>query len=146
MCEKHSKHTEALEELKKGTAFNVVAEKYSEDKARNGGSLGYAPVYRGDEWLRLTHVVVYRWMQRTGMIGAFQDNAFDIPVSTCAQPNYKVIKSSHGYQYVPSFESLVRLSVSTWPFRTTRHGKLLAVTTLADTIPQRSRVLPPLAC
>ncbi|GAA6057399.1 hypothetical protein JCM3770_000744 [Rhodotorula araucariae] len=40
LCEKASKHAEALEELKKGTAFNVVAEKYSEDKARHGGSLG----------------------------------------------------------------------------------------------------------
>ncbi|BGP37020.1 hypothetical protein JCM10450v2_000930 [Rhodotorula kratochvilovae] len=80
LCEKASKHNEALEELKKGTAFNVVAEKFSEDKARHGGSLG--------------------WMPRTGMMGAFQDNAFDIPVSTCAQPSYKVIKSSHGYHIV----------------------------------------------
>merc|ERR1712093_64112 len=80
LCEKASKHAEALEELKKGTPFNVVAEKFSEDKARNGGSLG--------------------WMPRNGMMGAFQDNAFSIPVSTTREPIYKVIKTSHGYHIV----------------------------------------------
>lgn len=34
------------------------------------------------------------------MMGAFQDNAFSIPVSTTREPIYKVIKTSHGYQCV----------------------------------------------
>ncbi|GAA5892120.1 hypothetical protein JCM8208_001439 [Rhodotorula glutinis] len=80
LCEKASKSNEALEELKKGTSFNVAAEKYSEDKARTGGNLG--------------------WMVRNGMMGCFQENAFSIPVSTCAAPIYKVIKSQHGYHIV----------------------------------------------
>jgi len=46
-------------------------------------------------------VFVCRWMVRNGMMGCFQENAFSIPVSTCAAPIYKVIKSQHGYQCVP---------------------------------------------
>lgn len=38
--------------LKEGTSFATVAEKYSEDKAKQGGSLG--------------------WLARGGMVGAFQ--------------------------------------------------------------------------
>ena len=38
--------------LKEGIAFNQVATQYSEDKARNGGSLG--------------------WMTRGSMVGPFQ--------------------------------------------------------------------------
>jgi NIMA-interacting peptidyl-prolyl cis-trans isomerase 4 len=36
LCEKHSRKQEALAELAKGTAFNKVAEDFSEDKARQG--------------------------------------------------------------------------------------------------------------
>ena len=36
LCEKHSKAMEALEKIKAGERFNSVAEKYSEDKARQG--------------------------------------------------------------------------------------------------------------
>jgi peptidyl-prolyl cis-trans isomerase NIMA-interacting 4 len=43
---------EALQLLKDGTSFATVAEKYSEDKAKQGGSLG--------------------WLVRGGMVGAFQ--------------------------------------------------------------------------
>lgn len=38
--------------LKDGNSFATVAEKYSEDKAKQGGSLG--------------------WLARGGMVGAFQ--------------------------------------------------------------------------
>ena len=41
LCEKHAKIMEALEKLKEGISFNKVAESYSEDKAKNGGSLGW---------------------------------------------------------------------------------------------------------
>ena len=43
LCEKQSKCLEALEKIKMGEKFNVVAEQYSEDKARGGGSLGWQP-------------------------------------------------------------------------------------------------------
>ena len=48
-------------------------------------------------------------MVRNGMMGCFQENAFSIPVSTCAAPIYKVIKSQHGYQCVPPSLPLLAL-------------------------------------
>ena len=41
LCEKQSKCLEALEKIKAGGKFNEIAATYSEDKARNGGSLGW---------------------------------------------------------------------------------------------------------
>jgi parvulin-like peptidyl-prolyl isomerase len=38
LCEKHSKKEEALACLNKGEKFNAVAEKFSDDKARQGAS------------------------------------------------------------------------------------------------------------
>jgi peptidyl-prolyl cis-trans isomerase NIMA-interacting 4 len=46
--------------LRGGAGFDKVAEKFSEDKARQGGSLGY--------------------MTRGSMVGPFQDAAFQLPV------------------------------------------------------------------
>ncbi|CDR37410.1 RHTO0S02e14532g1_1 [Rhodotorula toruloides] len=80
LCEKASKAQQALERLKAGEAFDKVASDMSEDKARQGGSLG--------------------WMNRTGMVGPFQDAAFDIPVSTVGKPIYKEIKTKFGYHIV----------------------------------------------
>lgn len=68
LCEKQSKALEALEKLKSGMKFDEVARQYSEDKARNGGDLG--------------------WMIRGSMVGAFQDAAFALPNSTVASPIY----------------------------------------------------------
>ncbi|OAJ43731.1 hypothetical protein BDEG_27060 [Batrachochytrium dendrobatidis JEL423] len=56
LCEKHSKIMEALELLKSGQRFDKVAEQYSEDKAKAGGSLG--------------------WMTRGSMVGVFQVNSY----------------------------------------------------------------------
>ncbi|GAA5969263.1 hypothetical protein JCM21900_005020 [Sporobolomyces salmonicolor] len=80
LCEKQSKTLEALAKLKEGVSFDKVASEYSEDKARQGGSLG--------------------WMIRTSMMGAFQEVCFDMQPSTCAQPIYKEIKTKHGYHIV----------------------------------------------
>ena len=41
LCEKQSKCLEAMAKLEAGEKFNEVASKFSEDKARNGGSLGW---------------------------------------------------------------------------------------------------------
>ncbi|EHB08525.1 Peptidyl-prolyl cis-trans isomerase NIMA-interacting 4 [Heterocephalus glaber] len=60
LCEKHGKIMEAMEKLKSGMRFNEVATQYSEDKARQGGDLG--------------------WMTRGSMVGPFQEAAFALPL------------------------------------------------------------------
>lgn len=68
LCEKQSKILEALEKIKAGQKFPDVAAAYSEDKARQGGDLG--------------------WQIRGAMVGPFQDAAFALPISTVASPVY----------------------------------------------------------
>ncbi|CAL8102145.1 unnamed protein product [Calicophoron daubneyi] len=82
LCEKQSKALEALEQLRNGKRFNQVAEAYSEDKARSGGDLG--------------------WMTRGSMVGAFQDAAFALPVSTLDNPKYTdpPIRTQFGYHII----------------------------------------------
>lgn len=84
LCEKHSKVMEAMALLKSpdGGNFNSVAEKFSEDKARQGGSLG--------------------WMARGSMVGPFQEAAFALPVSTTSQPIYTdpPVKTKFGYHII----------------------------------------------
>ena len=82
LCEKHGKIMEAMTELKAGVAFNQVATKYSEDKAKQGGSLG--------------------WMTRGSMVGAFQEAAFALAPSTCAAPVYTdpPVKTNFGYHII----------------------------------------------
>ncbi|KAJ7240450.1 hypothetical protein C8J57DRAFT_1085818 [Mycena rebaudengoi] len=81
LCEKHSKATEALQKLQEGQAFNKVAQEYSEDKAKAGGSLG--------------------WMVRGSMVGAFQDAAFALIPSTVDKPNVSsLVKTVHGYHII----------------------------------------------
>lgn len=80
LCEKQSKHLEALAELEKGVSFDKVASAMSEDKARQGGSLGF--------------------MTRQGMVGPFQEVVFDIPISTVAKPIYRTIKTKFGFHIV----------------------------------------------
>ncbi|KAG9062197.1 hypothetical protein KI688_006529 [Linnemannia hyalina] len=59
-----------------------VAEAYSDDKAKEGGSLG--------------------WMIRGSMVGAFQDAAFLLQPSSTAKPIYTdpPIKTQHGYHVI----------------------------------------------
>lgn len=80
LCEKQSKSLEAVAKLNEGISFDKVAMEYSEDKARAGGSLG--------------------WMNRSGMMGAFQEVCFEIPISTSANPIWISIKTKHGYHLV----------------------------------------------
>ncbi|KAG8235226.1 hypothetical protein J437_LFUL015918 [Ladona fulva] len=82
LCEKQSKALEALEKIKSGMKFPDVAAQYSEDKARQGGDLG--------------------WMTRGSMVGPFQDAAFDLPISTVANPVYTdpPIKTKFGYHII----------------------------------------------
>ncbi|KAB0802249.1 hypothetical protein PPYR_04435 [Photinus pyralis] len=82
LCEKQSKCLEALEKLKGGQRFPEVATAYSEDKARQGGDLG--------------------WMTRGSMVGPFQDAAFALPISTVNSPIYTdpPIKTKFGYHII----------------------------------------------
>ena len=82
LCEKHSKCMEAMEQLKAGKSFNEVATQYSEDKARQGGSLG--------------------WKTRGSMVGPFQDAAFGLEPSTVNNPKYTdpPVKTNFGYHII----------------------------------------------
>lgn len=82
LCEKQSKCLEALEKLKAGQKFPDVAAAYSEDKARQGGDLG--------------------WMTRGSMVGPFQDAAFALPISSITSPIYTdpPIKTKFGYHII----------------------------------------------
>jgi len=81
LCEKQSKALEALAKLQEGQKFNKVAEEYSEDKAKAGGSLG--------------------WMSRGSMVGPFQDAAFELPASTVDKPILSpLVKTKFGYHVI----------------------------------------------
>lgn len=82
LCEKQSKALEALDKIKSGMKFNEVAAQYSEDKARQGGDLG--------------------WMIRGSMVGPFQDAAFQLPISSLDKPVYTdpPIKTKFGYHII----------------------------------------------
>merc|ERR1712189_162533 len=82
LCEKHSKVMEALEQLNAGKKFNEVATQYSEDKAKQGGDLG--------------------WMTRGSMVGPFQDAAFALSPSTVDKPVYTdpPVKTKFGYHII----------------------------------------------
>ncbi|EDO36374.1 predicted protein, partial [Nematostella vectensis] len=82
LCEKHSKAMEAMEKLKAGQKFNEVATAYSEDKARQGGDLG--------------------WMTRGSMVGPFQEAAFELQTSTVDRPVYTdpPVKTKFGYHII----------------------------------------------
>ncbi|KAJ9054511.1 hypothetical protein DSO57_1013589 [Entomophthora muscae] len=83
LCEKHSKITEALDKIvNEKMRFDKAAELYSEDKAKQGGSLG--------------------WMNRGGMVGPFQDAAFALTPSTVDSPIFTnpPIKTKFGYHLI----------------------------------------------
>jgi peptidyl-prolyl cis-trans isomerase NIMA-interacting 4 len=62
LCEKHSKKEEALAKLRDGAKFDDVAREFSEDKARQGGSLG--------------------WKVRGSLHGDFEKVAYELEPST----------------------------------------------------------------
>ncbi|KAG5643642.1 Peptidyl-prolyl cis-trans isomerase pin4 [Asterophora parasitica] len=81
LCEKHSKATEALAKIQEGQPFNKVAQEYSEDKAKAGGSLG--------------------WMVRGSMVGTFQDAAFALTPSSVDKPIVSsLVKTNFGYHII----------------------------------------------
>ncbi|XP_006896048.1 PREDICTED: peptidyl-prolyl cis-trans isomerase NIMA-interacting 4-like [Elephantulus edwardii] len=82
LCEKYGRIMEAMEKLKSGMRFNEVAAQYSEDKARQGGDLG--------------------WMTRGSMVGPFQEAAFALPVSALDKPVFTdpPVKTKFGYHII----------------------------------------------
>merc|ERR1711892_263702 len=82
LCEKQGKCMEAMAKLQAGERFSDVATAFSEDKARQGGSLG--------------------WQTRGAMVGPFQDAAFALPVSTMGSPVYTnpPVKTKFGYHII----------------------------------------------
>ncbi|PYH43257.1 peptidylprolyl isomerase [Aspergillus saccharolyticus JOP 1030-1] len=80
LCEKHSKKEEALEKLRNGAKFDEVAREMSEDKARQGGSLG--------------------WKVRGSLNGEFEKAAYDLEPSTTANPKWVEVKTGFGYHII----------------------------------------------
>ncbi|KAL8981104.1 MAG: hypothetical protein Q9177_005678 [Variospora cf. flavescens] len=80
LCEKHSKKEEALTKLREGAKFDDVAKEFSEDKARQGGSLG--------------------WKTRGALDAAFEKAAYDLEPSTTATPKFVEVKTAHGYHII----------------------------------------------
>lgn len=66
LCEKHSRKEEALAKLREGLKFDDVAREFSEDKARQGGSLG--------------------WKTRGSLHGDFEKVAYELEPSTTNNP------------------------------------------------------------
>ncbi|KAL8935343.1 MAG: hypothetical protein Q9216_005473 [Gyalolechia sp. 2 TL-2023] len=80
LCEKHSKKEDALTKLRDGGKFDDVAREFSEDKARQGGSLG--------------------WKTRGALDAAFEKAAYDLEPSSTASPKYVEVKTAHGYHII----------------------------------------------
>ncbi|KKA30391.1 hypothetical protein TD95_001017 [Thielaviopsis punctulata] len=80
LCEKHAKKEDALAKLRDGVKFDEVARLYSEDKARQGGALG--------------------WKTRGALDPKFEEIAYALPDSTTASPKYGEVKTEFGYHII----------------------------------------------
>jgi len=79
-CEKHSKKEEAAAALRSGTDFGTVARDFSEDKARQGGALG--------------------WKTRGSLLADFEKVAYELEPSTTGNPKWGEVKTGEGYHIV----------------------------------------------
>ncbi|KAK3322452.1 peptidyl-prolyl cis-trans isomerase PIN4 [Apodospora peruviana] len=80
LCEKHSKKEEALAKIRAGEKFDDVAREFSEDKARQGGSLG--------------------WKAKGTLDAKFEAIAYGLPNSTTANPTIGEAKTENGYHII----------------------------------------------
>ncbi|KAK1827237.1 peptidyl-prolyl cis-trans isomerase [Podospora conica] len=80
LCEKHSKKEEALAKLREGAKFDEVAKEFSEDKARQGGALG--------------------WKTKGSLAPEFEAVAYGLENSTTAAPKYGEAKTEFGYHVI----------------------------------------------
>lgn len=77
LCEKHSRKEEAVAALNAGRSFDDVAREFSEDKARQGGNLG--------------------WKGRGSLIKEFEEAAWACPISKTGSPDWREVKTGEGY-------------------------------------------------
>ncbi|KAF8418216.1 peptidyl-prolyl cis-trans isomerase pin4 [Tirmania nivea] len=82
LCAKHSLALTAISRLQSGESFDTVARELSEDKARQGGNLG--------------------WKVRGSLIKEFEDAAYKLPVSSVNKPMYTTepVKTNEGYHVI----------------------------------------------
>lgn len=80
LCEKFSKKEEALAKINAGTKFDEVAREYSEDKARQGGSLG--------------------WQTKGSLHPEFERVAFELDPSTVGKPVLGYAKTPFGHHII----------------------------------------------
>ncbi|GAM84834.1 hypothetical protein ANO11243_028360 [Dothideomycetidae sp. 11243] len=80
LCAKHAKKEEAAEKLRAGVKFDEVAREFSEDKARQGGALG--------------------WKTKGSLLPEFEKVAFELEVSSTGSPKWAEVKTSEGYHLV----------------------------------------------
>lgn len=80
LCEKHGRKEEALAKLRDGAKFDEVAREFSEDKARQGGSLG--------------------WKTKGSLAPEFEAVAYGLENSTTASPKYGEAKTEFGYHII----------------------------------------------
>ncbi|KAL1900843.1 Peptidyl-prolyl cis-trans isomerase pin4 [Ceratocystis pirilliformis] len=80
LCEKHAKKEEALAKLAEGVKFDEVARQFSEDKARQGGALG--------------------WKTRGSLDPKFEEVAYALADSTTASPKIGEAKTEFGYHII----------------------------------------------
>ncbi|KAF2798119.1 peptidyl-prolyl cis-trans isomerase [Melanomma pulvis-pyrius CBS 109.77] len=80
LCEKHGKKEEALQKLRDGAKFDDVAREMSEDKARQGGALG--------------------WKVRGALIADFEKVAYELEPSTTGNPKIGECRTGEGYHII----------------------------------------------
>ncbi|KAB8343151.1 hypothetical protein FH972_022741 [Carpinus fangiana] len=80
LCEKHAKKEEAVAKLTAGAKFDDVARELSEDKARQGGALG--------------------WKVRGSLLADFEAVAYALEPSSTASPKWAEVRTGEGYHIV----------------------------------------------
>ncbi|CAH0026936.1 unnamed protein product [Clonostachys rhizophaga] len=80
LCEKHARKEEALAKLNEGVKFDEVARTFSEDKARQGGSLG--------------------WKTKGSLDPKFEEVAFALEPSSTSSPKFAEVKTEFGYHII----------------------------------------------
>jgi len=80
LCEKHSRKEEAVTKLRDGAKFDEVAREFSEDKARQGGSLG--------------------WKTRGSLLAEFEELAYGLEPSSTTKPVWGEVKTKEGYHVI----------------------------------------------
>ncbi|KAK0748762.1 hypothetical protein B0T21DRAFT_447428 [Apiosordaria backusii] len=80
LCNKMGEAEKAIERLKAGESFKTVAEEMSQDKARQGGSLG--------------------WKTKGSLLPEFEKVAYELSPSTINSPSWGMAKTSEGYHVI----------------------------------------------